>query len=308
MIRTAFRHRVPLFTALALTALGTAFAASAALDALSSRDAAGGLRAALSRGIDVAVAQLGTNNGFLNDPRVAIPLPSALEKADRALSLVGMGGQADELKATLNHAAEKAVAQAKPVFKQALQHMTVSDAKGILIGGDDAGTQYFRRATSAQLTGKFKPIVASETAKLGLTAKYNEYAGQAAQLGLLSSQDANLNDYVTAKALDALFSRIADEEHEIRKDPLGQTSSLIKKVFGTLWGPAACLSCAVAVPADRTAVPAAPWRDASRPGCRSRSARHRAPAWPLRSPRRGSCRRSVRRRPRSHSRPPRRPS
>jgi len=234
MIRTAFRHRVPLFTALALTALGTAFAASAALDALSSRDAAGGLRAALSRGIDVAVAQLGTNNGFLNDPRVAIPLPSALEKADRALSLVGMGGQADELKATLNHAAEKAVAQAKPVFKQALQHMTVSDAKGILIGGDDAGTQYFRRATSAQLTGKFKPIVASETAKLGLTAKYNEYAGQAAQLGLLSSQDANLNDYVTAKALDALFSRIADEEHEIRKDPLGQTSSLIKKVFGTL--------------------------------------------------------------------------
>src|SRR5438874_11902636 len=80
MIRTAFRHRVPLFTALALTALGTAFAASAALDALSSRDAAGGLRAALSRGIDVAVAQLGTNNGFLNDPRVAIPLPSALEK------------------------------------------------------------------------------------------------------------------------------------------------------------------------------------------------------------------------------------
>jgi len=222
MIRTAFRHRVPLFTALALTALGTAFAASAALDALSSRDAAGGLRAALSRGIDVAVAQLGTNNGFLNDPRVAIPLPSALEKADRALSLVGMGGQADELKATLNHAAEKAVAQAKPVFKQALQHMTVSDAKGILIGGDDAGTQYFRRATSAQLTGKFKPIVASETAKLGLTAKYNEYAGQAAQLGLLSSQDANLNDYVTAKALDALFSR------------LGQTSSLIKKVFGTL--------------------------------------------------------------------------
>jgi len=234
MTRTAFRHRVPLFTALALTALGTAFAASAALDALSSRDAAGGLRAALSRGIDVAVAQLGTNNGFLNDPRVAIPLPSALEKADRALSLVGMGGQADELKATLNHAAEKAVAQAKPVFKQALQHMTVSDAKGILIGGDDAGTQYFRRATSAQLTGKFKPIVASETAKLGLTAKYNEYAGQAAQLGLLSSQDANLNDYVTAKALDALFSRIADEEHEIRKDPLGQTSSLIKKVFGTL--------------------------------------------------------------------------
>jgi len=234
MNRTALRYRVPLLTALALSSLGSAFAASAALDALSSRDAAGGLRAALSKGIDVAVAQLGTNNGFLNDPRVAIPLPSALEKAERALSRVGMGGQGDELKATMNHAAEKAAAQAKPVFKQALQRMTVSDAKGILTGGDDAGTQYFRRATSAQLTGKFKPIVAAEIAKLGLTAKYNEYAGKAAQLGLLPSQDANLDDYVTAKALDGLFSRIADEEHEIRKDPLGQASSLIKKVFGTV--------------------------------------------------------------------------
>ena len=234
MARTALRYHVPLLTALALSALGTAFAASAALDALSARDAAGGLRAALSKGIDVAVAQLGTNNGFLNDPKVSIPLPSALAKAERALSLIGMGGQADELKATMNHAAEKAVAQAKPVFKQALQHMTLSDAKSILSGGDDAGTQYFRHATSAQLAEKFKPIVATETAKLGLTTKYNEYAGKAAQLGLLSAEDANLNDYVTARALDGLFSRIADEEHEIRKDPLGQASSLIKKVFGTL--------------------------------------------------------------------------
>ena len=170
MIRTAFRYRVPLLMALAFSSLGSAFAASAALDALSSRDAAGGLRAALSKGVDVAVSQLGANNGFLNDPKVTIPLPAGLEKADKALRMLGMGGQADELKATMNHAAEKAVAQARPIFKQALQHMTVSDAKGILTGGDDAGTQYFRRATSAQLTEKFKPIVATETAKLGLTA------------------------------------------------------------------------------------------------------------------------------------------
>src|SRR6202047_4050219 len=109
MARTALRYHVPLLTARPRSARGTAFAASAALDALSARDAAGGLRAALSKGIDVAVAQLGTNNGFLNDPKVAIPLPSALEEVDRALSGVGMGGQADELKATMNHAAEKAV-------------------------------------------------------------------------------------------------------------------------------------------------------------------------------------------------------
>jgi hypothetical protein len=206
----------------------------AALAALSPHDAAGGLRAALSKGIDVAVTQLGAKNGFLNDPKVTIPLPPALDKADRALRMVGMGGQADELKVTMNHAAEDAVAQAKPIFKSALQHMSVSDAKGILTGGDGAGTAYFRRATSAQLTEKFKPIVAAETAKLGLAAKYNEYAGKASQLGLLPAQDANLNDYVTAKALDGLFSRIAEEEHEIRAHPLEQASSLIKKVFGAL--------------------------------------------------------------------------
>lgn len=209
-------------------------AASSAFDALTSKEASGGLRDALSKGIDVAVGQLGANNGFLGDPKVAIPLPPALEKASRGLALLGLNKQADDLKVTMNHAAESAVAQAKPIFKQALQRMTVTDAKNILTGGDGAGTAYFRKATSDQLTAKFKPIVAAQTARLGLAAKYNTYAGKAAQFGLISAQDANLDDYVTAKALDGLFSRIADEEHAIRKDPLGQTSSLVRKVFGAL--------------------------------------------------------------------------
>jgi hypothetical protein len=145
-----------------------------------------------------------------------------------------MGGEADQLKATMNHAAEQAVASAKPIFKQALQRMSVADAKGILTGGQDAGTQYFRRATGAELGAKFEPIVARETAKLRLGSVYDQYAGKAASLGLIGKQDANLNDYVTGKTLDGLFSRIADEERAIRKDPLGQANSLIKKVFGAL--------------------------------------------------------------------------
>ncbi len=76
--------------------------------------------------------------------------------------------------------------------------------------------------------------MAAETAKLGLAAKYNEYAGKAASLGLISSEDAHLNDYVTEKALDGLFSRVAEEEHQIRQNPMGQASSIIKKVFGSL--------------------------------------------------------------------------
>lgn len=216
-----------------LVIAGTAAAASS-LDALSSKDAAAGLRAALTQGIDVAVAQLGAKNGFLNDPKVAIPLPPPFNKAESGLRMLGMGSEADQLKATMNHAAEQAVAQAEPVFKRALQQMTLADAKSILAGGDGAGTAYFRKATSAELTAKFKPIVAAETAKLGLAAKYDAYAGKVAQFGLIPAQDANLNDYVTAKALDGLFSRIAEEEHQIRTDPMGQASSLIKKVFGSL--------------------------------------------------------------------------
>jgi hypothetical protein len=233
MIQVFRWQRLSLLLLLACSA-STSLAASAAFDALSHKDAAGGLHDALAKGIDVAVAQLGANNGFLNDPKVTIPLPAALEKAQRGLAMIGMGAQGEQLKATMNHAAETAVLQARPIFKQALQHMTLTDAKDILTGGDGAATAYFRRATSAQLTGKFKPVVAAATAKLGLAARYDQYAGKAAQLGLLPAQDANLDDYVTAKALDGLFSRIAEEEHAIRSDPMGQAGSLIRKVFGAL--------------------------------------------------------------------------
>ena len=211
-----------------------ALAAAAPLDAVSSKDASAGLRAAMSQGVDKAIGLLGAPNGFLANPKYTIPLPASMEKAERALRMIGLSGDADELKAAMNHAAEMAVADAKPVFKQAVQRMTVADAKGILTGGETAVTQYFRQATSAQLTTRFKPIVARQTAKLRLGALYDQYAGKAAQVGLISSKDANLNDYVTAKALDGLFGAIAEEEVAIRKDPLGQASTLVRKVFSAL--------------------------------------------------------------------------
>jgi hypothetical protein len=234
MMRASANYPLVLCALSVLAEPASVLADPAALQALSSQEAAGGLRAALSKGIGTAVTQLGAKNGFLNDPKVAIPLPPALEKADGALRMVGMGKDADELKVTMNHAAEQAVSQAKPIFEQALRRMTLKDAKGILSGGDGAATAYFRRATGGQLTQRFKPVVAAEIAKLGLAKKYDEYAGKASQLGLMSAQDASLDDFVTAKALDGLFSRIADEEHEIRAHPMEQASSLIKKVFGAL--------------------------------------------------------------------------
>jgi len=200
---------------------------AASIDAVSSQEASAGLRTAISQGVDKAIGLLGAQNGFLNNPKYTIPLPPALQKADRALRMVGMSQDADELKASMNHAAEMAVADAKPVFKQAVQRMSVADAKSILTGGDTAATEYFKQATSAQLATRFKPIVARATAKMKLGALYDRYAGQAAQFGLIKAEDANLNDYVTARALDSLFAAIATEELAIRKDPLGQANSLL---------------------------------------------------------------------------------
>lgn len=217
-----------------LSALVPQGARAGGLASLTSADAAGGIKAALSQSINKAVGELGAPDGFLKNPRVTIPLPPALQKAEQGLRVFGMGADADALKAGMNHAAENAMHEALPVLKNALHSMTLEDAKGILTGGNDAATAYFRRTTSAELGARFKPIVARATARLKLADLYNRYAGQAARFGLLKSQDADVNDYVTAKALDGLFLEMAAEEQAIRKDPLGQTSSLIKKVFGSL--------------------------------------------------------------------------
>jgi Protein of unknown function (DUF4197) len=223
-----------LATACILAAGVPGIATAAPIDAVSSKDASGGLRAALAQGVDKAIGMLGAPNGFLGNPKYTIPLPAGLEKAEHALRMIGMSGDADRLKEAMNHAAEMAVADARPVFKQAVRRMTVADAKSILTGGDTAATQYFKQTTSAELTTRFKPIVARETAKLKLGALYDQYAGKAAQIGLVGSKDANLNDYVTARALDGLFGAIGEEEIAIRRDPMGQASVLLKKVFGAL--------------------------------------------------------------------------
>jgi hypothetical protein len=147
---------------------------------------------------------------------------------------LGMGKRADELITTMNRAAEAAVPEAKELLVNAVKQMSLQDAKAILTGGDDSATQYFKRTTSAPLTEKFLPIVKKATEKVKLAEKYNRYAKQAAKLGLLDEKDASLEDYVTQKALDGLFFMVAEEERAIRKNPLGQASSLLQKVFGAL--------------------------------------------------------------------------
>jgi hypothetical protein len=228
-------HRRCLLWVLILPVLPLSVAiAASALDALTQQDAIAGLKAALTQGAGAAVGKLGITDGFLGNPEVRIPLPGKLQQAQKTLRLVGLGPKADELVRTMNRAAEAAVPAAKPLFVDAIKQMSLQDAKAILSGGADAGTQYFRRVTSDQLTAKFLPIVRQSTDRLQVASQYNALAGQASKLGLVNAKDATIESYVTAKTLDGLFLMMAKEEAAIRKDPVGQASKLLQKVFGAL--------------------------------------------------------------------------
>ena len=212
----------------------SAQAIAAGIEDLSKKDTASGLKEALTRGAEAAVAQLGQPNGFLGDARVKIPLPKSAQAAEKMMRTFGMKKQADELIETMNRAAEMAVVEAKPILVNAVKSMSFDDARGILTGGDDAATQYFKRMTSTAIGAKFLPIVKKSTASVNLAGQYNQYAGKAAKLGLLDEKDADLDSYVTQKAMDGLFLMIAEQEKAIRKDPIGTGSSLLQKVFGAL--------------------------------------------------------------------------
>ena len=124
--------------------------------------------------------------------------------------------------------------EAKTLLVDSIKKMTVADAKAILTGPNDAATQYFKKTTSEQMAAKFLPIVEKATANVQLADSYNKYAEMGSKFGVVKKEDANINQYVTKKALDGVYLMIAKEEAAIRQDPVGQASSLLKKVFGAL--------------------------------------------------------------------------
>lgn len=204
------------------------------VSSLSNAETSDGLKAALDQGVTKAVSMLGTTDGFFGNKEVKIPLPKSLQKIEKGMKLMGMGKQSDELVLKMNRAAEAAVPEAKALLVDSIKKMTLADAKAILTGPQDAATQYFKRTTSAQMAEKFLPIVEKATANVQLAESYNKCAEMGSKFGVVKKEDANINQYVTRKALDGLYLMIAKEEAAIRKDPLGQASSIIKKVFGAV--------------------------------------------------------------------------
>jgi hypothetical protein len=201
------------------------------LATISQRDAAAGLREALSRAGQVAVQRLGVTDGYFANAMVKIALPPSLARAEGLMRSIGMGRYADDLVLRMNRAAEAAVPEARALLLSAVKQMTVKDAHGVLTGGDDAATRYFRSSTSSQMEKRFLPIVRKAIDKVQLAEKYDEFAAHGARFGLVSAEDAKLDGYITRRAMDGLFLVMAEEEKKIRANPAQAASSIVRKVF-----------------------------------------------------------------------------
>jgi hypothetical protein len=199
---------------------------------LTETDAAGGVREALRRGAEAAVANLGRTDGFLGNKAVRIPLPGYLADAGKLMRTFGQGKRVDELETAMNRAAESAVPAARQLLVDTVRAISVEDALKIVKGGDTSVTEFFQRKTRVPLGEQFLPIVTQATQKVSLADKYNKVAAKAQGVGLVKPEDASIQHYVTRKALDGLYWMIGEEEKKIRKDPVGTGSAILKKVFG----------------------------------------------------------------------------
>lgn len=222
------------FTGATLAAAGAWLAPSVRAAKVSEVDAASGIRAALERGAGAAVDLLGRPDGFLGNPKVRIPLPGVLKDAAKIARYTGQQKQVDDLVTAMNRAAEAAVPEARALLVSAVKSMSVDDAQRIVSGGDDSVTKFFAAKTRKPLAEKFLPIVTRQTEKVDLAARYNALAGKASGMGLVKGDEANVERYVTGKALDGLYLMIGEEEKKIRRDPVGTGSALLSRVFGAL--------------------------------------------------------------------------
>ena len=193
-----------------------------------------GLRQALEQGTDKSVNQLSVVNGFFGNTAIKLLLPPEAQKAESTLRKLGFNKLCDEVVLSLNRAAEDAAGKAKPIFVSAIKQMSVQDVTNILLGGSkDAATNYFKRTTTSQLTDQFMPVVHNSLSNVGATRYYTQLATQYNKIPLVFNKlNPNLDAYVTQKAIDGLFYRIAQEDLNIRSNLGSRSTPLLQKVFG----------------------------------------------------------------------------
>jgi len=199
---------------------------------LSNLDIANGLREALDMGIDKQVSKLTQTDGFFKNELVKILLPEELQKVDKTLRDIGLGNLADEGLKVLNRAAEDAVSEATPIFVDAVKGINFNDARNILMGSDNAATQYLEGRTQTALYAKFSPVIEDSFKKVGADKIWNNLINKYNSIPLTNNVNPDLTDYVTQEALKGVYTMIAIEEKEIRTKVSSRTSDLLRKVFG----------------------------------------------------------------------------
>ena len=199
---------------------------------LSDAKISSGLKEALKIGTENAVHFTGRLDGYFKNQAIKILMPEKLQTMEKTLRAVGLGPQVDEFVLSMNRAAERAAPAAKQIFWDAIGEMTFQDAKKILSGNGTAATDYFKAKTTDKLTTAFRPIVGEATNEAGVTRQYKELVGGFQSILFVKTETVDIDQYVTAKALDGLFYVVAQEEKKIRTDPAAQVTDLLKEVFG----------------------------------------------------------------------------
>lgn len=200
---------------------------------LSQQTVAAGLKQALQVGTDKAVFDTNRKGGYSGNPLIKIIMPEKLDKVASAVRKIGLGSYVDGIELQMNRAAESAAGEAKAVFFDAISRMSWQDAWGILRGGDNAATNYFKKHTTTALTNRFKPIIKTSMQKVGFYNDYNKLINTYNAIPFTKKQDFSMETYVTDKALDGLFTLVAQEEAKIRRDPVARTTELLRKVFSS---------------------------------------------------------------------------
>ncbi len=198
---------------------------------LGNEEIGNGLRAALDKGITKQVSRLTKTDGFFKNDLVKILLPEELQKVDKTLRDIGLGSLADEGLKVLNRAAEDAVSEATPIFVNAVKEISFNDAKGILLGNEQAATNYLKERTTTELYDKFNPVIKSSFQKVGADKVWTSLINKYNSIPLTSNVNPDLTDYVTQEALKGVYTMIAVEEKEIRTKASSRTTDLLKKVF-----------------------------------------------------------------------------
>lgn len=191
-----------------------------------------GIKEALAKGTEQAVNDLSKKDGYFGNAAVKILMPPSIQKVADVARMAGYQKQVDEFVLSMNRAAEAAAPVAAKYFADAIREMTFDDVRGILTGGDTAATEFFRRKTHDKLYAAFKPVVSAKVNEVGATRAYNDMIGRYESVPLMGKQSLNLDDYVTSKSLDGLFTMVGQEEKNIRSNPAARTTDLLKSVFG----------------------------------------------------------------------------